>query len=145
MKEEKRNMKTSNIFWIIVIAIIILVVGAAAGSSGGSRSSGTTDRDVKYTFTITVAPQSSIRLTEIVYFNQYTEQSFHIFRDMLPYTFKFAKNDVLQFTVVPTSNYELNGWILADGDNRSDNPMLLKPDGDFSIELWLMPIGTATP
>ena len=132
---------------IAIIVLSLLVLGAAASATTGTRkgSSSQSDRKLKYEFTITAQSQSRIGLERIVYSNQNTAQSMNIFPNDLPFKFKFAENDVLKFTVIPTSNYQLNTWILGDGDIASDNPLLLQPDGNFSMELWLMLNTTTTP
>ena len=134
-------MKTR--FFVIVFAVILIgVITLAATSSRGTNTSSSVTQqrpEPKLKFTI---QSDTIGNDYILVTNEATGARIIVTQNMLPFTANFAKGDVLTFKVFPREGYVFNAWLINDGTWESNNPLSLRPTGDFIMKAYFLAVAT---
>ena len=122
-------------FIIIFVAIFILIVVIAASNKpvGTAITQQRPDPTLKFTVQSDTIGNDYILVT-----NQATGAKITITQNMLPFTANFAKGDVLSFEVFPRQGYTFNAWLINDGTWESNNPLSLRPTGDFTMKAYFL-------
>ena len=126
------------VFAVLFIGVIIL---AAVSSRGRNTSSSVTQQRPDPTLKFTIQ-SDTIGNDYILVTNEATGSKITVTQNMLPFTRNFAKGDVLTFTVEPREGYIFNAWLLDDGTWESNNPLSLRPTGDFVMKAYFLAVAT---
>ena len=129
-------MKPRFIVFVIIIFVGVIGLGIAASGNRGS-SGGVSQQRPAATLKFTIA-SDSVGDDYITITNEATGARITITQNMMPYTGKFAKSDVITFKVTPKEGYIFNAWVIDDGTWESSNPLSLRPTGDFTMKAYFL-------